>query len=173
MSHVMIDIETLGTRPTSVIWQIGAVQFDLHGPTQRPYLDVVVDPQSCMNNGGTVDWDTLRWWMDDAQKMARDQLLSCPTTSLWNALKLLREWWPAGTTSVWANGVSFDIVILENAFRSQGIEPPWGFRDIEDMRTLRKRFPNIPRIEPSVPHVAVRDAEAQAAWVASVLRFIA
>src|ERR1700721_3055421 len=62
MNHVMADIETLGTRPGSVILSIGAVAFD-HRQGLGPEFHVKINQQSSERAGLTVDKGTLAWWM--------------------------------------------------------------------------------------------------------------
>ena len=53
--HVMIDIETLGSKPGSVIVAIAAVRFDLDtGNVKKSYVSHV-DPDSCVKKGLKIE----------------------------------------------------------------------------------------------------------------------
>lgn len=77
MKHVMVDLETLGTKPGSVILSIGAVTFDLDGSGRdgRTFYQRV-NIQSCLDAGMTVDGDTVEWWFHPDRDQARRALLS-------------------------------------------------------------------------------------------------
>ena len=62
MSRIMVDLETLGTAPGSVILSIGAVRFDV----EKGLLDefyVNIDVESSQRLGLTIDGDTVMWWL--------------------------------------------------------------------------------------------------------------
>ena len=58
---VMVDIETLGTGPTSVVLSIGVFspQFTFH-----EYVDI----DSQLTYGAQVNADTILWWMKQRRK---------------------------------------------------------------------------------------------------------
>ena len=76
MTHVMVDLETLGTTAGSVILSIGAVVFSQREGLGATY-DRVISERSCLAAGLTTDPATITWWNglpNDAQetlKLAR------------------------------------------------------------------------------------------------------
>ena len=67
MKHVMIDLETLGTKADSVIISIGAVKFDLDSEQMDDngfYASVSID--SNLERGRKIDEDTLLWWLQQS-----------------------------------------------------------------------------------------------------------
>ena len=67
-NDVMIDIETLGTDPGSVILSIGAVEFDLKtGKTGEEFYQWI-DLESSSNKGFSVSAGTIKWWMMQNKK---------------------------------------------------------------------------------------------------------
>lgn len=169
---IMIDLETLSTRPNAVILQIGAVAFDpsMYGRV-GPSFAVNVDIQSCLDMGLVISGDTLMWWMDEDRKRALQSIVAgYPPRHLAGALDLFNDWVRSlEFDAVWANGAAFDFPIIENAYRATGLAAPWTHRQVRDMRTLRALYPDIDRVEPTLPHNAVSDARAQALFVQSVL----
>jgi DNA polymerase III epsilon subunit-like protein len=68
--------------------------------------------------------------------------------------------------NVWANGVLFDIGILEHAFRSEKILFPWTYGKIRCLRGIRAIFPEyediMNEIRVKVSHNALDDTKCQA-----------
>ena len=67
MTDVMIDLETLSTRPNAIILTIGAVRFDRNGP-QKPLeeLDTFyrrIQMQTCIEVGLHHCKETTKWWL--------------------------------------------------------------------------------------------------------------
>lgn len=161
MRNIMIDIETFGVRSSSVILSIGAVPFDESvigaGFYQR------VDIQSCLDAGLTVDASTIEWWMTQSNEARA--AFGEKGVSLRAALNRLSDLFE-GHEPVWANGVNFDLPILENAYRACGMEAPWKYYNTRDFRTVKnmfsKDFLNSLRVEPVVAHNALDDARSQA-----------
>ena len=62
--HGMIDLETLGVEPDSVIMTLGAIKFDPYSdsePNSPLYLRADVEEQS-EQYGRSIDDNTLAWW---------------------------------------------------------------------------------------------------------------
>lgn len=61
-NRIMVDLETLGTAPGSVILSIGAVRFDVEeGLLDEFYVNI--DVESSQRLGLTIDGATVMWWM--------------------------------------------------------------------------------------------------------------
>jgi len=141
--HVMIDLETLGTRPGSAIAQIGAVLFEpvyggkiLNGKAFNQYIR----PDDRVN----FDTDTIAWWLQqspDGRKRLAEGMSQGVTEA--EALQELARWpmlthnltWEA-VGGVWAHGPTFDVNLLHEAFARNGLEPAWSYRAPRDTRTL-------------------------------------
>ena len=75
MSHAMIDIETLGTKPGCIIQSIGAVLFDPFGkPVEMYPFYRNISKQSCLDIGLTEDPNTVKWWSEQSD-IAKTHLL--------------------------------------------------------------------------------------------------
>ena len=100
MTHVMLDLETLGTKPGCVIRSIGAVVFTLDGVLGAQFY-ANIDKQSCVDAGLTVDPATEAWWAGQSQE-ARDALLVNPRP-LADIVGEFRAWYEInGGTNVWS-----------------------------------------------------------------------
>lgn len=137
MNHVMIDIETPGIKPYSVILSIGAVMFNLDtGETGEGFYDTI-DKDSCERVGLKTDESTLDWWSyrpEEIRKEAfsgRSDIFSClvELSSFFKKLKTVPVF-------VWANSPSFDCSLLRNAHELCDLPVPWSFRSERDFRTV-------------------------------------
>ena len=170
MTHVMIDLETLGTTSRSAWISIGAVCFD-------PDTGVIdtgnafyrnVDWDSALR-GREVSGDTLKWWMRQ-DPAAKDAVIHAgwPIEAVLTALS---EWLPEGCV-VWGNGSSFDISMLEDTYHQYGVTVPWKFWNVRDVRTVVHLAQGLVE-RGSVPfegtkHNALSDAIHQAKYVSAM-----
>lgn len=133
---VMLDIETLGTRPGCVIVTLGAVKFDPYSvsePGPGIYMRIDADEQIAL--GREVQEDTMRWWMNQAEDVREEALGEGGRVSLDAMYRDLNRFL-VGVNNIWCQGPAFDIVILENLYRQMGWPTPWQFWQIRDSRTL-------------------------------------
>jgi hypothetical protein len=134
---IMLDIETLGTRPECVVLTLGAVKFNpytMDEPGPGLYLRLDADEQIAL--GREVQEDTLQWWMTQAEDV-REEALGEGTdrVKLEDMYKQLNKFL-VGCNNIWCQGPAFDMVILENIYRQMGWPTPWQFWQIRDSRTL-------------------------------------
>jgi len=160
MNDLMIDIETLGTTPNATILSIGAVWFDPHSDEMGAEFYCAVD----MDQNRHIDPSTLRWWMQQSD-MARDAVFGARNIvlPLRDALSDLSAFVAQnrGQVRPWSQGASFDIVLLEDAYRQVGIAAPWKFWDIRDTRTAYDMAEYELLRGSAVAHHALEDAKAQ------------
>jgi hypothetical protein len=170
---VMIDIETLGTRPTSIITSIGAVIFDPKSDfikTDNTFFDWI-DIRSCERFGLTIDTETIKFWFDLISKNKKTIPTEEASSHLPIVLVEFSNWWTVNNltskTPVWCHGPSFDTVILENAFSVTRTPLPWSYNSPRDTRTIFDLadfdFKNAPR--EGTFHNALDDAIHQAKCV--------
>lgn len=161
LADVMIDLETMGTRPNAPIIAIGAVTFDSRNLTLGEQFYAVVDLQSSVNLGSVIDADTVMWWMkqsDDARKaFARKGMYAS------EALTALSSWLDRNCVElksrrVWACGTDFDCTMLREHYAKAGLGLPWMFWNQRDYRTVRALYPNVEPDERRGLHNALDDA---------------
>lgn len=161
---IMIDIETLGTSKNSVILAIGAVEFNSTGIVNKFYGQI--DPSSCQDWGLVIDARTVMWWMDQ-NDAARKALTSTQGGPLDIVLKDFAAAFKWKGKNVWANGIDFDLTILEEAFKAVGLPVPWPYWAKFDYRTIKNLAPRAMydtcKEEAGVAHHALGDAMSQAA----------
>lgn len=167
ITDVMVDIETLGTANNAPILAIGAVVFDPRSGEIGDKFYASIALASALEHG-VPSGDTLRWWMEQGDDARREAFNG--TKSLREALIDFATWYSDNArAAVWANGPSFDIAILETAFRGVGLSVPWPYNAPRDCRTIKALADGLVEIEPrsaDVAHNALDDAIWQARCVA-------
>jgi len=136
MTHVMIDMETLDTAPSTVILTIGVVKFDPRGSgiIERLELRPTIDEQTD-TYGRSISDDTLRWWSEQSPDAIAEAMGEQGRISYKECMeKLYKFCW--NQQAVWSNGAGFDVVVAENAFRDLDMRIPWPFWTIRDCRTI-------------------------------------
>lgn len=173
MKDVMIDIETLGTRPGSVIISLGAVFFSPTDLGAKFYM--VINQISARSvHSLTIDKRTVEWWdrqspearqvLDDSQDFAKSKTLGEVLNGFNGFLK-------DPSVRVWGNGASFDNVLLRCAYEAANIKPLWSFRADMCYRTLKNLFPDVPSPDRlGTHHHALDDAIHQAVHAGVILR---
>ena len=170
MTKIMLDLETMGTRPNSAIIAIGAVRFDNEAILDR--FHTVIDLESCLRAGLEVDGDTVNWWMK--QSDAARAVFQTPGVELPQALTDFATWLlTVRTTEVWGDGAGFDNVLLTNAYQKCNYLPPWPFYTDRCYRTVKAMNPDITsdgRI--GVYHNSQDDTETQALHLIKILKVL-
>ena len=169
-SHLMIDIETLGTKPGAVILSVAAVPFCMPYAIEPFYRKISVT--SAIDAGLVTSHATLAWWS------MQDQAVYAEATSGTEDLKVVLEDFAAyihampSAPKIWGNGSDFDNPILTAAYTICDINLPWSFRDNRCYRTLKNVFDAIPYILPVTAHNALEDAKAQAAHAEKIYKWL-
>lgn len=164
---VMVDLETLGTEPSSIILSIGAAAF-VDDEFVTFYQEIKPDQQG---SSRTINIDTVRWWMNQPLKPPMDG-----ESLLHNALLEFNDWLRGFDAKIilWANGTDFDISILHHAMNEHDITPVWAYNDVRDYRTMRKQFPTIVAPEfTGIRHNALDDATHQLIHLHNIMNAIA
>ena len=141
-TDVSIDLETLGTRYNAPILSIGAVPFNRDTGKLGPAFYQEIEIESAIK-AGRVSGSTVAWWVrqgNDAKRLfaddeeARKRKMHI-ASALLNFTTFVRS---LGTPRPWGNGATFDVTIIEHAIDqgSVGLEPPWVYWNIRDVRTI-------------------------------------
>ena len=163
--HIMIDIETMGTRPTAPIVSFGAVAFDADGIHKKFYR--VVDLDSAVAAGAVIESGTVMWWLAQSDD-ARAALTNDITEPLSDVLVAFHEFvsalpgGPGAVRGVWGNGATFDNVLVAEAYKRLDMLVPWPFWKDRCYRTVKNMFPAVELIREGTHHHALADAETQA-----------
>lgn len=169
-SHVMIDLETLGTGSDAMILTIAAVEFDPNyaaAPNDIFYARIDIDSYKPYTGCFTMDGATLSWWMTKAPEGAKNEAFLYQRLPLKTAMENFVAWMKTRTGEVkpWSHGSSFDISIVTHTLKILGLDVPWKFWDIRDTRTIYEvagvNLKNIPPISGYPLHHAVGDCLLQ------------
>ena len=168
--NVMVDIESLSTTPQCAILSIGACTFDNLGLAEEFYCNVSIADHR------EVEPSTLLFWFDQVK-----QGIDCPLVVDALPLKevlLTFETWLIDHADrdfqIWANGITFDISALEDAWRQTlGTKPlPWKYNSMRDARTVYKLLDPTKSLQPPLnihKHHALEDAKWQAEYLIKIL----
>lgn len=172
--HVMVDLETLGSRPGCAILSIGAVEFNhLTGKLGEEFY-CVVNRKSCAVAGLVEDADTLAWWgRQNAQAQAVIKEAGEAADTIADALTRFTAYlskYGLAQVRVWGNGSDFDNAILAVAFDKAGLKFPWKFWNNRCFRTLKSLNPDVPMPRGGVYHNALDDAKTQANAAIQMMR---
>ena len=172
MADVMIDVETLSTEYNALLVSIAAVKFNVYDKEiPRESLNLLIDISSyltCTKENieftnaecpYTVSSSTITWWLQ--QPSYEGVFLAQPRMSLRQALVQLTAFC-AGSGRYWCQGMNFDPIVLEHAYKQEGLNPPWKFYEWRDSRTAVNLLPK--HYFPSKPvnaHDALADCNYQ------------
>ena len=170
---IMIDIETLGTRPGCVVLSIGACEFSSDGIGEEFYT--AIDPESCTDWGLTIEPRTALWWMDQSQD-ARDFITKSKKIALDLALNDFAKAFKWKGKQIWCNGASFDFPILTAALHAVGKREPWEYWATNDYRTIKNlvgvNVYEACKVDATVKHNALADAVAQAQTLINMSKYL-
>jgi len=159
----MIDIETLDTANSAVIFQIGVVIFDGPKVLEEFCLDIQVSTQ--LEKAGvyeprTVSASTLAFWLNPKiSGVAHKALTSKDAVPIGVALKRLWSYLNEHKLdAVWAKG-SFDFNLLEHACEQYGVAVPWKYFMPRDLRTMMKEC-SVSKHD-NISHNALDDCQNQ------------
>lgn len=167
LQHIMIDIETLDTKPSSIILSIAAVEFDINNSGNiLNSFHVNVDQNSQSNRSASPS--TIEFW--NKQPIEKREAMLVDMITLDQALVQLREWLPKHTKyKIWANSPSFDLSILDHAF---DYASPWDYWQSLDVRTYKELARSLkiqlPEIDKTKAHNALYDCHYQAYVVSTI-----
>jgi hypothetical protein len=165
MQNVMIDLETLGTRPGSAVLAIGAVFFDANGLGYEFYKRVTLE--SCLKAGLKMDASTVLWWMGQEDAARRElydkELMRNDLREAMGAFSDFLLVCDPDDLKVWGNGSDFDIVLMLDCYEAVGLQAPWKFYNHRCYRTLKSLAPHSSANRArGVHHNGLDDAKSQA-----------
>lgn len=176
MTHIMLDLETWGTRPGCDIRSIGAVVFDpvagrvtddtFYIATDNPWEDRATYRKYPLHR----DPETVKWWSDQSDEA---QAAFDNPFDLKRALMQFIVWLNSHTVpetqslKLWANDPHFDVSILAEAYHAVGLPVPWHYRAPRSMRTVvdLSGLTRDEYVTHGTAHNALDDAIAQAGTV--------
>lgn len=177
MKLMMLDLETLGTRPDAPVFEVGALTFDPNldaeggngvNPVEFGTFHEYIDPTSDILKGALPEVGTCVWWQSQAAQGRVGIAGRAPKPVLQDLFDFFDQEQPDWIV---ANSPSFDCVIIETMARRWGMEVPWSFRRYLDCRSVSMVHELIftkPEKSP-VSHNALDDCRNQATRIAAEL----
>ena len=174
--HVMIDIETIGLTPETVVLTVGMVKFDPNS-LDEPFdgVHIKLSPIEQSNDGRAINRDTLEWWSEQDPKVQEQAFGLENQLPVREGLAQIIEYFKVldskdhnqghvYISQVWGQGYGFDMTILKNLFHQYDMIEPWKFYQERDSRTLFSLLDKDPRPEAGKDnlHNALSDAYYQA-----------
>lgn len=134
-THIMTDIETLGTKEGATIFQIAAAAFDMETGEIKNAIDLKLDISKVEDL--VVDGDTLKWWLKTDKELLT-KLLNEGDLSEIEMLTQFNEWVDGqeGSPKLWGNGILFDNLKIKHKLESLGLKYPIYYRHDRDVRTI-------------------------------------
>lgn len=156
MEHLMIDFETLGLRPTSIIIQMGVAAFDLDEKKIGKTMKMKFNIQEQLLTR-TIDELTLKWWSKQDKELRKELIdENISSNSVKNIIPILNTFINENMSKnfkIWSRGhlepTLIDSLIYQFKQKSKISYSRW--RDIRT-KVESKRLEN-----PLKPHDALND----------------
>jgi hypothetical protein len=154
---LMIDIEGLATGPETCILTIAAQGFDPFGTgyyDKHYYTRVSLESQE----NRAIDNGTIEWWATQHEHAREEAFGEQGRVPLDQALDELGKliW---HSQLIWSQGPTYDMNILEHAYKSYNKPLPWKYYMVRDSRTVFSLWPGQPI--PPTSHHALEDCRRQ------------
>ncbi len=183
--HVMVDIETLDTKPTALVLSIGAVAFDPFTKElgETFYVEFTDDAKTQQELGRTVDADTVSWWMQQSEE-ARQTAMATPARdprplhriTTFEGLDKFAEYLARNggrDIELWGNGADFDNVVIGSLYDSFSVKKPWSYSRNRCYRTIKRLFGDkVPLVRHGTHHNGLDDAITQAKHLQEIFKCI-
>ena len=177
MTHLMVDLETMGNKPNAAIVAIGAVFFEPSTGAIGEKFYSTVSLESDVAAGAEITPSTVLWWMTQTTE-ARAEIVTAKASILvaLTQLKMFVDERCQGNRNIqiWGNGASFDNVILRQAYErinQPAFWPFWMDRDVRTIVELGRQIGIDPKRNipfPGERHNALDDAIHQAMYVSAI-----
>jgi hypothetical protein len=174
-NHIMVDIETMGLLSDSAICSIGAICFNVRDGITGDgfYRECLSLNEQVIQYKRVIYPDTMRFWAQQDSEIqrcfARDRLGSYK-----EIMTDFHTWMQVsgsglGNAYVWCKSPQLDIAILEDIFFKLGLDMPWSYKNIVDLRSLSALIPHGVTYA-GVKHNALDDAKNQALQAIDLMR---
>jgi len=162
MTHIVVDEETMGNTPGSVISSLGAVVFDPHGDELGDEFYMTIDEESCLAAGLIKDPETVAWWQKPERAEAYAALKIDPRPLVEVLTAFTTFWVKHEGTRLWGLGKDYNLPLLNAAYRAAGLTPPWRYNVGRDTRTAYEMGGVTVTKHQGTHHIAIDDARTEA-----------
>jgi exodeoxyribonuclease VIII len=166
---LMIDLEGLATGPDTTILTIAAQGFDPFGSGWYDqhcyYARITLESQE----NRRIEEGTLAWWATQPEAAREEAFGETGRVDLDVALdQLAKIIWKS--KRIWAQGPTYDMNILEHAYKSYNKPIPWQYYAVRDSRTVFGLWPGLEK--PPTPHHALEDCRRQILLLQDTLEYL-
>ncbi len=173
---VMVDIESLALGPRPVVTQVAMLGYDLQEDElldQRHVHYYPIEPQQRIIPARVISASTIAWWMKQSDEARERFELSTATefedlaSLARNLITVFNQLTSHGKANyeLVAKGPQFDIVAIETLLTELGLDVPWAYDRVVDLRTMLRRAginpKNVAKPSGTIPHVAYWDCRWQ------------
>ena len=166
---LMLDTETLGTRPGCVVMSVALVTVDEKMTSFTK--NISVSDQG--THGLVIDPLTQAWW--DAQPASTYEACRAGASDLRSVLKSVNEWiiQTGRLERLWCHGAGFDAPIVEELYWRARVPCPWRYWTVRDTRTAYDLAGvDLKFYRSGVHHSALDDAKSQVAALLESFRIL-
>lgn len=180
LKHVMIDCETLGLTPGTIVRTVSLVEFEpITGKTGRKQT-WTINLQDSIKAGFRIEAGSLKWWMMKSEE-ARKAFVATPEeeTSLVSFVAEFVEWFKQynGKVVLWNLQVDFDTALISpylayyymHIMRNDSYELPWNRKLRVDVRPFMEIYRTL-HADIKTPHTSIDDCMLQIEAVAEVFK---
>ena len=164
----MIDLEGLATGPDTTILTIAAQTFDPFGTgwyDKHYYARVTLESQE----NRAIDDGTIAWWATQPDHAREEAFNEQDRIPLDQALdELAKMIWHSKL--IWSQGPTYDMNILEHAYKSYNKPLPWKYFQVRDSRTVFSLWPDQPI--PPTTHHSLEDCRRQISMLQRTLKHL-
>lgn len=171
---VVVDLETLDNKATSVVLSIGAVAFtQMNGVAVSKGFHEFLRFEEQFKRGRTASASTLMWWFEQGNA-ARIRQVTAERLPSQTVLTNFKSWLfdisngQLNKVRLWGNGAAFDNAILASLYHTFDMDIPWHFWNDRCYRTM-KALSGTTAAEYGVAHDALDDAIKQALHLVRML----
>ena len=168
LKHIMVDIESMGNTSNSAIISIGAVKFDISTGKTGDEFYTIIDLQSCLDIGLTMDASTVLWWMQQSDEARKE--FTKEAVPIEKALEDFSKFFNDANYEVWGNSARFDLGLLNDAYNKLKKPIPWKYYNercvrtlVSFNRTIKKEYP-----VPENTHNAIIDCYYQIGYCSQI-----
>jgi len=142
---IMVDLETLGLKDDSTVFQVSAVMFNINNGKIKSAFNKIIDIEK---EDMMVDGSTIKWWLKtDKELLAKliNDNNSLPASKVW---ELFNEWVNYGikythltnkNIYLWGNGILFDNQKIKTQMEKFGIKYPIHYTNDRDVKSRGSR----------------------------------
>lgn len=136
---VMTDIETLGIKSDSTIFQISACAFNIETGDILDTFNQIIDIETI--NNMKVDGSTIKWWLNTDRDLLHRLLTNKKALPFDSVLENFHNWIIFLTNDIkdvylWGNGILFDNKMIQTQMELCGLDYPIYYKNDRDMRTI-------------------------------------